>query len=150
MKTLLQVFAALGFLMTILPLSFPKEDYARWETGARGKLASVSEAAGKNAAAAWVTITAGLAAIGVFISHHLSPIFNASRIAIEQHPREATDAIPTIALWVAVIIGIPLAYVVVLFLVHIACRIMVRHDKGVVAGISAILGLISAVLSIFV
>jgi hypothetical protein len=150
MKTLLNVLSALGVLMVILPFAFTKETYAQWQIGARAKLQTLSEAAGEHAAATWTTITSGLVAFGVFISHHLSSISNVSRIAVEQHKDEVTAAIPTIALWVTVIIGIPLAYVVVLFLVHIACRIMATFDKGVVAGFGGILAFISQVLKGFV
>src|SRR2546425_11710722 len=98
---MLHFLSFLSFSVGALPFFVPEDRLAASEAWARRKLSQLSESARRHAGTVWAAGTAAVAALAVFIGHHL-PIFiraGASQIpAVQQHPQEAMSGLLSILL----------------------------------------------------
>lgn len=148
MKTV-DVLQVLSAGLTILPYCFSQDKFAAWQTATQQKLSKLSEATAKHAGAAWLAGIGVVAASARVIEHDFPTLFRTATLAARQDPHATLSVLSKILLVLIVLGGIFLVYVAALLLMHLVCRIIARHEKGVVSGFSAVLLVIISLLKAF-
>lgn len=153
--TVLTMISVLSFAVSILGLFIPKDRAPEWEAKARDALLKFATAAQRHVVWILAALAAAFSKLYAVIADHLylakglRPGANSILNQLRNDPTGAVSAIEQILWFPLLAVGLLVAYLIVLLLLAFVCRLMADYHKGAIAGVSALLGIITKAIDLF-